>query len=180
MWGTVRGGKISSWTDSEGSSLIKSQFSGLKLTVQHPGWENSQARRKTARGLHPRAGSMKSYQLVHLKLKPSHKFLNMLPRRGMQAVFFWTQTWVCPEYQPCKAAARTEKLWIEAVHRPGWDEQQHDMGSKAGFVQSGVLPTAQSVPTQHWHRYLHNSHIIHNVSLWLVYFHQSAKLPYFF
>lgn len=157
MWGTVRGGKVSSWIESEGASLLRVPVSWSE-THSSASWVGQQpSKQENCKRFAHQSWKQQLYQLVHLKLKLSHKFLDMLPRRDAGNVFTeprheFVLTALCckaARLQGCRAAAaaRTEKLQMEAVHHPGWDEQQRDTGSKAGFVESEVLPTAQSAPT---------------------------------
>lgn len=98
----------------------------------------------------------------------------------MQAAVLLSSVFTEPEpgfNRSTSAVQRTaQKPQTEALHQPGWEEQQRDTGSKAELVQSDVLPTVQPVPTQLRHKKLHDSHIFHDMPWWSFYFHQSAKM----
>lgn len=184
MWGTVRGGKVSSWTEPEGASLLSVPVFWSE-TYSPASWMGKQpSKLENCKRFAPQSWKQRLLSIGSPKAESPHISFSICFTEGMQAVFFlcpdMSLSWITALYCKAAVAARAEKLGIEALHHPGWDEQQHDTGSKAGCVQSDVLLTAQCVPTQHWHRQLHNSHIIHNVSLWSFYFHQSARLPYVF
>lgn len=85
----------------------------------------------------------------------------------MQAAVLLSSVFTEPEpgFNPSTSLVQRtgQKPQTEALHRSDWEEQQYDTGSKAELVQSDVLPTVQPVPTQHRHKKLHDSHVIHDM-----------------